>query len=274
MTNRAKFEEMLDRLINEDVDGAKALFHDIVVAKSREIYENMMDDDELEEADCEMDEAIGGDQTDDFLDDVEGDLNDDVYGPEDEGMDDMEGETDMEFGDLDDEGGDEPATKDDVLDIKDALEELKAEFEAMLAGESSEEDDEEELDLDMDLDMDSDEEESEDEDEDEDEEPKKESFVREYKEKVAPAKMGDHGANARSVVASKNDMGGTTKNIARNDTSLTGGTKGGLAKPSAKDMNTGNVNVPGGKAGAKSLKTVSKPQRGDNGQNTKSTVGA
>ena len=31
MADRNKFEEMLDLLINEDKDGAEALFHEIVV---------------------------------------------------------------------------------------------------------------------------------------------------------------------------------------------------------------------------------------------------
>ena len=50
MTDRNKFEEMLERLVNEDRAGAEELFHDIVVAKSREIYEQLLEDDqEVEE---------------------------------------------------------------------------------------------------------------------------------------------------------------------------------------------------------------------------------
>jgi len=37
----------------------------------------------------------------------------------------------------------------------------------------------------------------------------------EYVDKVALPKHGDNGTNARSIVAGKNDMGGTTSNIAR-----------------------------------------------------------
>jgi len=44
MDNR-KFEKLIDLIINENEEQARALFHDIVVEKSREIYENMMDDD-------------------------------------------------------------------------------------------------------------------------------------------------------------------------------------------------------------------------------------
>ena len=38
MTDQTKFEEMLEKLVNEDREGAEALFHEIVVEKSREIY--------------------------------------------------------------------------------------------------------------------------------------------------------------------------------------------------------------------------------------------
>ena len=36
---------MLELLINEDKEKAQELFHELVVAKSREIYENLLDDD-------------------------------------------------------------------------------------------------------------------------------------------------------------------------------------------------------------------------------------
>ena len=39
-----KFEQLIDLIINENEEQARALFHDIVVEKSREIYEGMMDD--------------------------------------------------------------------------------------------------------------------------------------------------------------------------------------------------------------------------------------
>jgi len=57
-----KFEQLLDLLVNEDMEGANALFHEIVVEKSRTIYENLIaeeEDEEMEESaeDEEMDEA-------------------------------------------------------------------------------------------------------------------------------------------------------------------------------------------------------------------------
>ena len=74
--------------------------------------------------------------------------------------------------------------------------------------------------------------------------------MKEYVEKVT-ANMGDNGANTKSTLAGANDMGGEAGNIAQGADEK-GGTVG-----SAKDMSTGNVNVPGGKA-SKSMKAQPK----------------
>ena len=54
MADLNKFEEMLAKLVNEDRAGAEELFHEIVVEKSRDIYESLLesdlDDDEVDEA--------------------------------------------------------------------------------------------------------------------------------------------------------------------------------------------------------------------------------
>ena len=50
MADKNKFEEMLERLVNEDKAGAEELFHDIVVEKSRDIYENLADEEVTAEA--------------------------------------------------------------------------------------------------------------------------------------------------------------------------------------------------------------------------------
>ena len=85
--------------------------------------------------------------------------------------------------------------------------------------------------------------------------------MREYVEKVT-ATMGDNGVNGKSAVAKPNNMGGTSANIAKNAVASdpeagAGSTVKGsaLSDTSAKDIGTGNVNVPGGKA-AKAGKTV------------------
>ena len=295
-----KFEEMLERLINEDKAGAEELFHEIVVEKSRSIYENLLaeeyeedeevdhdeedEDDEEVSEDFDLDEfevdeeepenpmaAIGGDETDELAGDIEVDA-----GPE-----------------MDDEGEEE--LEDRVVDIEDALDELKAEFEKMMSDEESTDDadDEEgeEMDMDMDTDMEIDDDDEEGEEMDMDDE-EKESFdptdqvatMREYVEKVT-AKMGDDGVQKQSTVAGKNDMGGTAANIARADKengveANKGNLKGSaLSDQNAKEENMGNVNVPGGKA-SKSMKNqpkghgAEKKGSGETADNKQSTLRA
>ncbi len=279
MTDRTRFEQMLEHLINGEQSKAEEVFHELVVAKSREIYENLLDDDvqvdeasDEDEEDEDMEESmdfetVGGDPADAMIDAV-------VSG--DEEGDEMGGD-EMDMGD-EMGGGDEPATKDDVMDIKDALDELKAEFEAMLAGEEQgeEEGGEEEFGSEEGEEGAEDEEEKKEEyafeSDDEEDEDMDEGMVREYVEEVAPAKMGDNGANTKSTVAGKNDMGGTTANIAKGGESKGAGTQGGLAKPVAKDLNSGNVNVPGSKTATKM--SPAKAAGGDDGTNKKSTIGA
>ena len=57
MTDRAQFEAMLEALINDDQQAAKEIFHNIVVGKSREIYENLIESEIEEASDEASDEA-------------------------------------------------------------------------------------------------------------------------------------------------------------------------------------------------------------------------
>ena len=50
MADRNKFEQMLEKLVNEDKKGAEELFHEIVVEKSRTIYENLLEDELADES--------------------------------------------------------------------------------------------------------------------------------------------------------------------------------------------------------------------------------
>ena len=271
---------MLEHLINEDEQKAKELFHDIVVAKSREIYETLISEDfdegmmpdEMPAEEPEMeasDEFSGDDATDDMMGDIEG-------GDEEGG--------DMGSDDVSLSGGDVDELQDRVVDLEDALDALRDEFESLMGGEEGAADDMGGDDMgdepvpEMDgVEMPA--MEVRDDDEDEDNNNTDEAFIREYVEKVTAAKGGDDGANTKSIVAKKNDMGGTSGNLnkAFADNGK-GGTQGGLLNPSTKDLNSGNVNVPGGKAGVKHLKTVSgghgaeKKSTGDNGANTNSPI--
>ena len=289
MTDRKKFEQMLELLINEETDKAKELFHDIVVEKSREIYESLLESDfDQEETTEGMEEEEPTDESMEELPTEAADDEEDSEEPE-MGGDDMGGD-DMGGDDMGDDMSDDEQT-DRILDLEDALEELKAEFEELMAGgdmdDMGDEGDEFGGDIggdatddfmgDIEADPKVDEfafEEAEDEDDD-----VEESMIREYVEKVATAKMGDNGANAKSIVAGKNDMGGTTANIVKSADGGKGGTQGGLANPSTKEDNAGNVNVPGAKSATK-LQSVPKGHgaekkgTGDNGANSKSLIGS
>ncbi len=257
MTDRAKFEQMLEYLINEDKSKAEELFHELVVAKSREIYENLLDDDL--QFDQPAEEAFGLEAADEPADDLLGDIDADE--PTD-GMDDMEG------------GDEEPATVGDLdLMKQDIIDALTAEFEQMMGGDKGEEGGDEFPAGGAEEDPEAPE------GEEGEEEETKEDYVVEYVEKVSAPKHGDNGANTKSIVAGKNDMGGTVANIAKGGESNKGGTQGGLANPSTKDLNSGNVNVPGSKNATK-LNAQSKGHgaekkgAGESGAATKSIIGS
>ena len=62
MTQSNKFESLLELLINEETDKAEQLFHEIVVDKSRDIYENLAStetkDDTVDENKEHKEEAV------------------------------------------------------------------------------------------------------------------------------------------------------------------------------------------------------------------------
>lgn len=139
-----KFEQLIEYVINDEESKARELFHDIVVEKSREIYENLMAEEaqedleeaeDIEEGEDDLEEgAMGGDAADNLIDDVEAEeqSNMSMEGEEDfDGDDDnMGGDDDGDFGG--DNGGDEPATKDDIMNLEDKLDQLMAEFEDLM----------------------------------------------------------------------------------------------------------------------------------------------
>ena len=55
----SKYEKLIEYVINEDTAKAEELFHEIVVEKSRDIYESLMDQDQL-----------GGDAADEMVNDI------------------------------------------------------------------------------------------------------------------------------------------------------------------------------------------------------------
>jgi hypothetical protein len=239
MTDRAQFEAMLEALINDDTDQAKEIFHNIVVSKSREIYEELLAEDfdqdsgnpygKKEEEDMEEGEEEapmeGEDEEDEPADDAEG---------EDEPADDDSEDGEEDPFASDDEEGDGGDMEDRVMDLEDALEDLKAEFEQLL----SQEDEEGGHDMDAIHDAGDDAMGGMDAEMDEVDGEMVAEPVMEYYKKVSVT-HGDNGQNTRSAVAGKNDMGGTTANIAKSFSTTSGGTQGGLANPKAGDLTSG-----------------------------------
>ena len=133
-----RFEQLIEYVINDEEQKARELFHDIVVEKSRKIYEDIMAADEVDESDesddNQIDEELGGDAAGELINDVETEEQDNMNMEDEEVMGDEESDMDDEFTMGGDEGGTEPATKDDIMNLEDKLDQLMAEFEDLMGG--------------------------------------------------------------------------------------------------------------------------------------------
>lgn len=296
-----KFEQMLEKLTADDRTGAEALFHEIVVEKSRSIYENLLETDladiaveetAVEEAkkDKEMKKAdkedskeemkkesteevaaettqevapvavapvtaeVGGDATDDMIADIEDDK------------------------DAEDKGEEKPESadmEDKIVDLEDAVEELKAEFEKLMSNDSDKKDAEGE--------------------EEGEEKAEKEAVatevqpnaevvapvataevaaqpatseikserekMREYVDKVA-VKHADHDDNAKSPTPKQ------AKGMAQ-AVDFVGSEEKGRPAPKAETNDAGNINVPGASI---KLAKAKGPETADKSDNTKSIL--
>ena len=283
-----KYEQLIELIINEQEEKARELFHQIVVEKSREIYENLIDETDFDES------MRGGDQIEDLMKDVSDDQTEGLPEAEDDDMmagDDMGGDMDdMDNmgGDMDDMGGE--GLEDRVLDLEDALDELKAEFDKLMAGDEGGE-------------SDFDSEESGDEGDEfggegdnEGNDEESDDMVREYVEKVghdwdkgankaegkavgARADSVTGATNTKTPVAGKNDMGGSAANIVKGGAEgapdgqrPTGKAGGFLKNPQEIDVAKRNVNKPGGNKGAQNYfskkETSYEKAKGAEGQTT------
>jgi len=259
---RSRYEQLIEYIINDETDKAKELFHNLVVEKSRDLYNELvaeeMEEEMEENWDHGMDEAGDSmDQTDDMMHDIEADH---------EGMDhdDMDMDDDgMEMGDDDEDDSldsdndgmgdhDEPATKGDLASFEDELDALKAEFEKLMSQEA-EEPEHQGMDT------------------------PEEGVVREYVEKVSSPGNSEgspvgatnsykSSTNKKSIVASKNDMGGTAKNLVRGDSNedpdgkTYKGPSNEYSKGEGKLPGNGKfLNTPGSNAG-KAFSNAKKPQ--------------
>ena len=294
--SRGIYEKMLENDL-EDLEVDEAKDEEVDEAskdeETNEASDESSDDEETNEAtDEEVDEATDeevDEASDEDVEEATDEKTDENFGeitpeadpmggdPADDMMGDIEADAD---GEGDEDGDDEEEIEDRVVDLEDALDDLKAEFEKMMAGDKDEDDGE--ADMDMDDEGDEDKEEAiavpselSVEDEAMPFESKAKTAgeqMREYVEKVAEPKGEDN--KAKSPVASKNDMGGTASNIAAGGEGATSG-----SAMSSKEENAGNVNVPGGKA-SKSMSAnakghgAEKKGAGESGADSKSTIGS
>ena len=350
MSDKSKFEQMLEKLIADDKSAAEEIFHNIVVEKSRSIYEGLLEDDikdieveeksedkaedkveektedkaeDKEEATTEAskedkkeddkveekaseeskeDEAVeeaskdeetkeeeskDEEATDESLVDAEnsevaadeahgGDATDDMMG-------DIAADNGEENGDDngDDKGDDAEEIEDRVVDLEDAIDDLKAEFEKMMSDKGEGDDDaedkgEEEAIVSQDAEGEVEvapelaPEEVIPAVEAKDNTPKTATEeIREYVNKV-DAKHSDGTDNSHSPVAKSGgaDAKADGKNLVQG-----GEEKGGKA-PMPKEDNAGNVNTPGSKAGSKQSAAKANTADGTDGSAKKSAIGS
>lgn len=249
MADKNILEQMLGHLVNDDKQKAEELFHEYVVAKSREIYETLIeaemtdeeDDEEVDEA--ADDEDAEEDKVDENFEDIAYEGGDEEHGFGGDATDDLAGELDAG----DEEGPEEEKSEEELfMDLDAIVDELQAKFDALKGGDEEGGDmggmdDEEEMKDGFDL-----------------------ATVREYVEKV-PA---GHGAEKKGQAEkadgsstglkfSKNDMGGTAANILGGKNGSDAGMQGmsgdlkgtGLSKGKPQLQDGGNVNTPGAKNG-------------------------
>lgn len=123
-----KFEKLIELVTEGEEAKAEELFHEIVVEKSREIYESLMD----------SEDRLGGDEADELMNDIAADEHgmreeEDEDGEMEPGMDDMDDMDDM-GGEEEGEEAEEEDLEDRVVDLEDQLDALMAEFDAIMGG--------------------------------------------------------------------------------------------------------------------------------------------
>lgn len=163
-----KLEAVLEFLVNGEQEKANQLLHEHLLETARDIYSDLVEEDELaeEELEIDLDESLDdSDKSEDFIDDIktiddeietEEYVGEDDEGEEAEAEDDLEGEmdldtgdeADLETGDMDvdlDSGGDdnlgdmEDAINNLEVSVEDSMAELKAVFDDMMGTSDSDE---------------------------------------------------------------------------------------------------------------------------------------
>ena len=263
-----KFEQLIELVINEDQEKAEQLFHEIVVEKSREIYESIMDEEMMG-----MDEGMGG-QVGDLLDEI----NAEEMSEEADPIDDMSDEEEIIDIDADEMGDDEEheEIEDAVVRIEDKLDQLMAEFEELMGSEEDEEEAGEE----------EDEEEAGEEDlaeaAEDDEEDEEDTVEEEVMEAITLKKVsvthGDNGAQTKSPSLNQPKVkaaGVNPVNFAGKDEAVPTSPKApsnAYSKGETQVKGAGSFkNAPA--QASQDLEKAPAPKKGDDGQNTKSPLG-
>lgn len=165
MSTRERYIKVIESLVNGEEAKAADQLHEAFVEKAREIWNDLVEQDEIIEDEVaeeeSVDETVGGDKADDFIDDIEEDDEEieaeEMYGEDDKGDEagDMsEPEAEMELSDEEPKDGDDvdfdgdgetddheeehEEIKDKLVNVEDALADLKTEF-AKIMGDSEEE---------------------------------------------------------------------------------------------------------------------------------------
>jgi len=251
-----KFDKLIDLIINENEEQAKDLFHDIVVEKSREIYETIMAEEMMDD---DLEEGMGG-QVGDLADEITAEESG-ISEEEDEQIDiDSEEIFDIDGAD-ENEAGDE--VEDAVIRIEDKLDDLIAEFEEIMGKEDDLEDEMGDMGADIEGDID-------DQEVDVDVNVDDEELVAEAitLQKIT-AKMGDNGEQTRSPV----DANSGQKGMDAHPVDFDKGDESGRPAPTAKDVDGASSfqNQPG--KNMKDMSAAPKPVTTQApGTNTKSVI--
>ena len=260
-----KFEKLIDLIINENEEQASELFHDIVIEKSKAIYESIMEDEMMDD---DLEEGIGG-QVGDLLDEINAEEQgvkeeeEDEIEIDSEEVFDIDGDDEVE-GSLDIEANSSDEVEDAVIRIEDKLDDLMAEFEEIMGKEDDLEDEMGDMGADIEGDI-------EDQEVDVDVNVDDEELVAEAitLQKVT-AKMGDNGEQTRSPVLANSGQKGMDSHPVDFDK---GSDEKGRANPTAKDVDGASSfqNQPG--KNAKPLSAAPKPVTAQaSGVNTKSVI--
>ena len=134
-----KFEKLIEYIINDEDQKARELFHTIVVEKSRDIYESIMDDEQSSHPSDDQvkgltdeighEESAMGEGDEEFGDDEGSE-----FGGEEEGGE-FDGEEPAEFGGEEGEAEAHGEIEDQVMNIDAKLDELLAKFDEIMGGE-------------------------------------------------------------------------------------------------------------------------------------------